>query len=328
MIKKIKAKLYSLFFWQSSLGEIFNKLYDLNIFLSNYFTTSSLKNKSAYQAFLTKQYHIVEKGLALPIPRKNFGIPKIKVLIEKAIFYRSKYGEDRIVRNIQEVLNQYLERNSELRKLNIEFYKMLVDFIDSKKFDRHGGVKIVTVTEIKKAVNIDFKSFMQTRSSVRNFSSENNILEEEVYKAIEIAKYTPSVCNRQSWRVHYFDNRVMIDKLLKIQNGNNGFTESINKLLIVTTSTKYFTKLESNQVFVDGGMFAMSLVLALHSQSIASCCLNTCLPYVDEKKIKIIGKIPKDERLIMMIGIGKYKEVFEVAISNRIPLEEIIRLKK
>jgi len=327
MIKKIKAKLYALFFWQTNIGELLNKIYDLNIFLSNYFTTSKIKDKNSFEAFLTKQYHIIEKGMALPKPRQNFGIPKIKVLIEKATEYKNEYGEDRIFKNIQEALSQYLERNKDLNKLNKEFYKLLVNFIDGKKFNNHGGVKKVTVTEIKKAVKINFKSFMQTRSSVRDFSSEN-ILEEEVYRAIEIAKYTPSVCNRQSWRVHYFENRVMINKLLKIQNGNTGFTESINKLLIVTTSTKYFTKLESNQVFVDGGMFAMSLVLALHSQSIASCCLNTCLPYVDEKNIKIIGKIPSSERLIMMIGIGKYKKSFEVAISNRKSVKEILNVNK
>ena len=116
-----------------------------------------------------------------------------------------------------------------------------------------------------------------------------------------------------------------MNTILNLQNGNNGFTETINKLLIITADTKKFTKLESNQVFVDGGLFAMNLLLALHAQNIASCCLNTCLPYVDEKKIKRIGNIPNSERLIMMIGIGKQKDSFEVAISERVAVEQIFK---
>ena len=115
-----------------------------------------------------------------------------------------------------------------------------------------------------------------------------------------------------------------MDKLLKLQNGNNGFNQSINKLLIVTSDVKRFTKLESNQIFVDGGLFAMSLLYSLHAQGIASCCLNTCLPYVDELSIKNEGDIPSSERLIMMIGIGMHKDTYEVAISDRDSVEEII----
>ena len=84
--------------------------------------------------------------------------------------------------------------------------------------------------------------------------------------------------------------------------------------------------MESNQAFVDGGLFSMRLLLSLHSQEIASCCLNTCLPYLDEVEIKKIANIPQSERLIMMIGIGNYKETYEVAISDRVPLSEILNI--
>ena len=181
-----------------------------------------------------------------------------------------------------------------------------------------------TKNQIQDAVNIDFENFIKSRTSVRNFS-DKEVLEKEVYKAVDIARYTPSVCNRQSWKVHYFGDRNKMNTILNLQNGNNGFTETINKLLIITADTKKFTKLESNQVFVDGGLFAMNLLLALHAQNIASCCLNTCLPYVDEKKIKRIGNIPNSERLIMMIGIGKQKDSFEVAISERVAVEQIFK---
>lgn len=327
MLKKIKGKLYALFFWQSNIGEYFNIIYDLRIFLKNSFTVNGLNNKGNYEAFLTKQYHIIEKGLSLPNPRKSFGIEKIKVLIEKTNNYIIKYGENNLTKSIKDTLIIYLDRNSSLKSDNSIFYSLVNNFVGENKLytDYLGGVKKITKNNIFKAIDLDIESFFKTRTSVRNFAIDE-VWDNEVIKAVEIAKSTPSVCNRQSWRVHYFKDKEVKNQLLKIQNGSNGFVESINKLIIVTTDTRRFTKLERNQVFIDGGMFAMSLVLGLHAQGIASCCLNTCLPYVDENKIKHIGKIPKFERLIMMVGVGKYKDSFEVAVSNRLDVKDIITI--
>lgn len=323
IMNRIKAKLYALFFWQTRIGEVLNKIYDLTIFYKYAFTNKTIKSKESYHAYLTKQYHIIEKGLALPNPKENFGIPKIKLLITKAEDYTLRYGEDILINNIKDALDSYLLKNKNLKIVDLNFYNLVTSFINSKKNEEKGGVKKVTYNEIKKSIAIDFESFIKSRSSVRNFAT-SDIIDEDVLKAVDLARFTPSVCNRQSWKVHYIKDLALMQRLLKLQNGNNGFADSINKLLIVTADTKNFTQLESNQVFVDGGMFAMSLLLALHAQEVASCCLNTCLPYVDEKKIKNISNIPNSERLIMFIGIGKYKTSFEVAISNRIGIKQII----
>lgn len=326
IIKKIKAKAYALIFWQTGLGEIFNKIYDLNIFYSYYFTENKIKSKESFEAFLTKQYHIVEKGLALPESRKGFGKEKINLLLIKTKEYIIRYGEDRITKNIKETLNQYLERNKELMVLDNSFHTLISDFISKVSSNNSGGVKKISLNEIQSAVSIDFERFVKTRTSVRNYASVD-VSEDAVFKAVEIARYTPSVCNRQSWRVHYFKDKVLKNELLNLQGGNGGFTESINQLLIVTTDVSRFTKLESNQVFIDGGLFSMNLLLALHSQEIGSCCLNTCVPYMKEKEIKKIGNIPNNERLIMMIGIGKLKDNYEVAISDRIATHQLLNIK-
>ena len=325
MMNKIRAKLYAFLFWQTRSGEVLNKIYDLQIFFRNSFTTNNLKSKESYQAFLTKQYHIIEKGLALPKPRAFFGKPKIRQLIKVANTYIKKFGEDRIIKNIQGTLNTYLKRNEGLITQDLDFYNLILNFVKKNSGELLGGVKKVNKTEIKDAINLDFESFIKSRSSVRFFSKEQVSIK-KLQKAIALARYTPSVCNRQSWRVHHFRDRSTMNLLLNIQNGNGGFNQSINQLLIITGDTKKFTQMESNQVFVDGGLFSMSLLLSLHSQEIASCCLNTCLPYLDEVEVKKIANIPQSERLIMMIGIGNYKETYEVAISDRVPLSEILNI--
>lgn len=132
------------------------------------------------------------------------------------------------------------------------------------------------------------------------------------------------MCNRQAWKAHIFLDDKDIAKLLSYQHGNSGFGETIKALIVVTTDLKTFTKLESNQVFIDGGIFSMSLILALHSLGLGSCAMNTCIPYVDEKKIKLIGDIPSNERLIMMLGVGQLKDEFKVPVSYKKDESQIV----
>ena len=70
----------------------------------------------------------------------------------------------------------------------------------------------------------------------------------------------------------------------------------------------------------------MNLVLALHSQGLGACCLNTCFPFTSEKNVKRVGNINANERLIMMIGIGNLKDNYKVAISKKKDLNEIINI--
>ena len=322
-MQKIKAKIYAICFWQTGFGEILNKIADLKIFYKYSFTEKQQNSQESLRAFLTKQYHIIEKGLALPNPRAGFGKPKIELLISKSNNYIAQYNSDDLIINIKETLKSYLNKNQNLEESDLIFYNLISNFVADISISKNGGTKFVTKKEIQNAINIDFKTFIKSRSSVRNFD-ESNVLPDKIQKAVELARFAPSVCNRQSWKLHYYKDQNIKNELLKLQAGSNGFTDSINQLLIITTDTKNFTKLESNQIYVDGGLFAMSLLLSLHAQEIASCCLNTCVTYIVEQKIKKLGEIPKSQKLIMMVGIGNFKENYEVAISKRFAVNKIL----
>ena len=326
MINKIKLKLHAVIFWQTSLGEIANKLYDLKIFYKYSFTNNKSKSKKSEKAFLTKQYHIIEKGLALPKPRLEFGKEKINILINRSEKYIEEYGEDELTHSINNCLKEYLKFNNiDSKESKNPFFLSIQKFINNKTFEKNGGTILIEKNKLKEITDIPYEAFVKSRYSVRDFAL-TDVDTEQIKKAINIAKYAPSVCNRQSWAAHLYTNKAQMLDLLKLQGGNNGFTESINKLIIVTTDTKSFTKLESNQVYVDGGLFSMSLILALHSLGLGACCLNTCFPYTTEKKVKLVGDISENEKLIMMIGIGNLKDFYKVAISNKKQLSELLEI--
>lgn len=308
-------------FGRTKIGEFFNATYSLRSFLKYSFSDRKLNEKENLKAFIIKQYHIVEKGLALPSPRENFGIPKIKL-------YENKYGYDYIISNpVRGCLKEYLEANPNLSNKDEKLKSSLVEFINTQKPEDKeiGGTKLYTLSDLELATNIDFKRFVESRSSVRDFKEEK-VDRADINKAVAIARNAPSVCNRQSWRLHYYDNTELKNELLNLQHGSGGFIESIQGLFIVTTDIRGFTKMEQNEVYVDGGIISMNLVLALHSLGIGSCCLNTCFPYTREKKVKVVGNIDKNERLIMMIGVGYWKDAFKVGYSLKKNVEEILKV--
>ncbi|MES2908409.1 MAG: nitroreductase family protein [Pseudomonadota bacterium] len=296
-----------------------NKIYDIWIFY-RYSFFKDLSSRENYEAWLTKQYHIVEKGLAMPSPKKNFGAEKIRLLVKVSEQYMVEYGQTDLLQTVSSTLLSYLSANEELAADNPDLHCLIERFITSVSVNEKGGTKLVAP-----AVFPGFEGFVKARSSIRSFNAievDNDL----VTKAVDIAKYSPSVCNRQGWKVHMYAEKNKISGLLSLQDGNGGFGQTINKLLIVTADSRCFTNLESNQLFVDGGLFSMTLLLSLHSMGVGSCCLNLCVPYTREQQIKSLGEIGEFERPIMMIGIGNYDSKTRVAISCRKDSDQILQL--
>lgn len=317
-------KAHTVFFHRTRLGEFYTKLYDANHHVKYSFKERALKNDKAHiKYYLTKHYHIIEKGLALPEPKLGFGQPKILNIIEKTKKYETLHGVDELVCSIRKTLLEYMNY-SKINEYNFsdDFKNVVNDFLYQGSTVGEGGLKYIN-RDTASTLNLqEFNEFVRGRVSVRNFSNVS-IPEDLLYSIVETAKNAPSVCNRQGWKVHCYSNKAKIEEILSYQNGNKGFTEVIDKLIIVTADAKAFTSYESNQVFIDGGLFSMNLLLAIHSAGLGACPLNTCYPAYREQKVKKISSIPDNERLIMMIGIGCLKESYSVAYSPRNPTDEI-----
>lgn len=149
-----------------------------------------------------------------------------------------------------------------------------------------------------------FATLMQARRSVRHFKPDPvplNLIEQ----CVNIAQWSPSACNRQPWKVHAYTQKEQIKSMLKLQNGNTGFGHQLQTLLVITSDrTSFFDATERNEPYVDGGLFAMSLLLALQSHGISSCCLNWCVDAQTDKKAHAAGCIAEQEAIIMYLAIG------------------------
>lgn len=291
-------------------------------------TIKSLENK---ECELILNYHSIEKGMLFSPMKPRFA----RVRVEKLHKY---LVDDEIIRNVQrsQIFIAY--------KVMIEYYELhadeKVDISDYYSKDQYEAYKKIIskheMSYISGKINyckedfykhdIDFYNFSFSRKSIRNFTGEK-VSFDIIEKAIELANNAPSVCNRQASRVYLIENKELIDFCLEIQGGLTGYTDQITQLLILTCNREYFyTTGERNQFYIDGGIYLMNLLYALHFYKIACCPANWGKVITEEKKLAQKINIGSAEQIICMIPIGVATDNFNVTLSYRRSVEEVLKV--
>lgn len=268
------------------------------------------------------QYHKLEKGLCMTGPRRFFGADPAKETLE----LMSRWQElgfplqDPIYQGAVETLRAYRHRLDETPPPDGE--ETLCQRLDAA-LSPHPQPNLALQTPMPAAQSMDaalwpaLERLAGLRRSVRCFKPVP--VEEAVLRqAIAIAQHSPSACNRQSTRIHWYTGRERIDALLALQNGNRGFGHTIHTLLLVTAELGcFFDASERNQPQLDAGLFLMSFLLALQAQGVASCCLNWCVEPGNDKAAHRLGKVPDSESIITYLAVGYAEDNVVVPRSPR-----------
>lgn len=272
------------------------------------------------QYTLLRETHVIEKGMSLRNPRLGFGQEKVIALIDRLSQYAERYARDdaSFLKQPIETIKEYVVYTKGMgQKIpNIEYaFQALCDKAGVLPADRGGGVECVIGSQIRTQATGNFESLVCSRHSIRYFRREAIPNREQIVRALEIAAKTPSACNRQAWKTHVYYGLDSI-KLLKWQSGCRGFEEEVPCSIVVTANLKGFLWHEVHQAYVDGGMYAMNLLNALHFEGFGTIPLS--LGFESEKLsgLRRFG-IPENEVPIVIIGVGVMEETFKVAVSNR-----------
>ena len=83
---------------------------------------------------------------------------------------------------------------------------------------------------------------------------------------------------------------------------------------------------ERYQGWIDGGIFAMTLALAIHAEGLGACFLNWSVEPAQDRAMRNHLGIADDELVITMMSAGHLKEAFSVPVSHRKPLEDVLTL--
>lgn len=285
--------------------------------------------KEHYRAWIIADYHKIEKALAFSNPRTGFGKIVLLRLMEHAEHYIRHFGADETIQTAADVLISYEDfhkkRNAspaiaDLTAVATSWKSKSSSGADSCKL---GGTIECTREDIHSRGKMDLQEFFFSRHSVRQYAPDP-IQPELVDQAVRMAQRTPSVCNRQSPKVYVYLDPEKRSKVIRVQKGNAGFGDQATGVLVVTADTRaYFSVGERYQAWIDGGMFAMSLVYSLHSLGLGSCCLNWSVEKHEDKELRRVTGIPESECVIMLISIGHLPEKFVVAQSHRKELDEV-----
>ena len=288
-------------------------------------------NREKLEALITMGYHSIEKGLSLSDPRPHFGRANVLYLLSQLDEYTATYGWDHNSKIALNAVREYcaFNRNHNVSDSEIEDrVETLSSFVDSENNGvSASGVRLVNRTDLYNSCKLDLLPFFSSRCSIRQFSGKD-VDKSLITQCVLMAQKSPSVCNRQSTHVTVLCNPREIASALEIQRGAKGFSSEVNKLLIVTSELASFqSSSERNQSWVDSGMFAMSLVYALHSLGLASCCLTCGIDRHRLNELRKMFDIPGSHVITMMIAVGYPPEHFAVAQSTRKPLEDIFTVR-
>lgn len=300
--------------------------YDFIDYVANSSILSGISDQETLVSVITIMTHNIEKGLSLPSPRPGYGARNIGPLIRRCDEYIAQFGVDDTISRAQGVLSAYVAFNNTVGCADYPFFAEIERLLNVSSENVRGGLKRVARSEVEALVDLVPEAFFESRSSVRVFDDQP-VQDDQIIAAIRLAQKSPSVCNRQSGYVYVIKCKVAIADALAIQAGANGFSQNVPTLLVITTRTKNFFGPERNQRWIDGGLFAMSLILGLHREGLATCCLNWSKTGAVDKNLKQRLNIPRDRSIIFLLAVGRYPESVEVAQSAKRPLTDMYEVR-
>lgn len=284
------------------------------------------KQKQLYYDILLLA-HTVEKGLSIPKPRERFGRDKITKLLSYLSEYNDTWEKFPLEKSFG-CLKAYFDWHTN-RGIDLEDLGVLIENFISRcinlQIEAKGGVKEIVNAEITD--NSEIEIFLKARFSCRRFLPKP-VDKELLHRIIKVAQRTPSQCNRQSGRIHYYSDRAQIDRLLKLQGGAEGFRESVYNLFVISSEISAWSGFKArNQAYVDGALLAMQVLNACQAIGLGACPLNLAVSNKRELAICSAGDISKGERLIVMIAFGFPEQINLVAArSERIPTQKLLIL--
>jgi len=303
-------------------GRLLNEMiYHYRRFVRNFGRLGLKKNEKKFAADLRIRVHAIEKGLSLSNPRVGFGEEKVKTILDMITYYKKNFSNDDFLDEVKSILYNYFDFQKSKNHENKELIEMFEDVFRSETFNKDiGGIKYLKKIDIDKTTSFDFGAFVNSRCAIRDFCN-TPVDTELIRNALKIAEKTPSACNRQPWRVYIYRGKMKND-ILKWQHGSMGFYEEIDTAILVCCNIQSYFMGEVNLPYVDGGLYAMTLIYALHSQGLGTIPLTMGLGANNIKYLYKHFGIEDNEVPILLIGVGSLKDEFKVARSNRFPYDD------
>lgn len=311
----IKNVLYRMTEWKISVKE----------FYSNRKRRRDRKIRLERTLLLTS--HSIEKGMGLRDFQPGHSVRGVQGLLDRLNeYYRKGYDCDCFAfKEGLTAVREYIacQESFGIPKENLEGietgYRKLVSALPEKVVSDAETYRCRAVESDYSQIadlSFEFEKFVRSRHSVRMFGS-NPVAEDTVRKAVTLANYAPSACNRQANKVYFTNSAEKAEIISALITGNKGFENEIRNFILVTSSRAMFAGEEQFQWYIGGGIYLESLILSLHSLGVATCIMQWRAFYKTEKQLKKICGISSEEAIIAVVGLGEYEERTKTLAAQR-----------
>jgi len=317
-----------LWYYYQLIKAVKESLYDLKMRVKDkvYDTSESERVKRD----LTLSYHIIEKGLTMPVPRPGFGKKVVISLVNSILKFENLHlpTNELEFRQAVSTLKEYDEFH---KSINFELDSDVNEKLNLvvQKFNDVEGIQQIHTNRKEYFCKIykSFDEFCYSRYSVRNYTDEEVPIE-VFYECIDMAQKSPSFCNRQPSRIYIIKTPEKKNGILELQNGNRGFGHLADTLLVITSLISTTKDIhERNENHLNGGMFSMTLLNALHFKKIGACSLNWSVSKDKDLKLRQLLDIPNNEVVLLVISCGYVPDEFAVASSPRKSAQDITKIQ-
>ncbi|MET0453471.1 MAG: nitroreductase family protein [Mycobacterium sp.] len=296
---------------------------------------SGIKQYRADQArghhrfLLRRNIHRLEKGLIMWPRRSEFGGDYIGVTVAAAV---RVYGESAPLVSDAErqwvlgVLTSYFEvtrqsTSPSIRSAESTFARC---FVAPNNGDELAGPHRHAIDVEGSGIDIDsLRRLAIGRRSVRWYE-DKKVDRSVVDRAMEIARESPTACNRAPYRFEIIDSDSGVQEVAECAMGTGGYAHQIPAIVVLVGDlSAFFHERDRHLIYIDSSLAAMAFVLGLEVQGVASCMINwPDIPERDARMRRLLG-LADTERVIMLIAYGYADAERLVPFSAKGSLDEI-----
>ena len=273
---------------------------------------------------LIRNVHRIEKGLLMRPRREIFGLDFVKETVDVfSTLIKKEYILDSQFKWAQDVLNEYFlvtGSHPVIDKQRIIFNNLVLKPKKVKKL----SIPYKRVPSDKPNISYeDFFKLTKYRRSVRWFL-DKKVPHDLIDKAILAANQSPTACNRQPYEFRVIDAPELLSSVGAMPMGLKGYDHNVPVMIVVVGNLDaYFDERDKHVMYIDASLANMSLIFALETLGLSSCCVNW--PDIEELEVKmdIALKLEKHQRPIMCLAVGYPDPEGMVAYSEKRDLDLI-----
>lgn len=278
---------------------------------------------------LRRNIHRLEKGLIMRPRRSVFALDYIQETIEayrRALEHCGGAASEELAW-ASDVLDAYFKAcapHELIDRLRLEFEK--VGRVTAAVPDRRAEALMPYVRNLLTGPPVSYEDLLrlaERRRSVRWFQ-QRPVDRDLIEKAVKVAALSPSACNRQPFEFRFFDDPEMRRMVASLPSGTVGFHENFPVVgVVVGNLANFYDEKDRHLIYIDGSLATMSLVYALETLGLATCCINW--PDIEEYEVRaeqVLG-LRSYERPVMFLAIGYPDPDGMVPYSEKKPVAQL-----